>query len=125
LIEANNQKALAELRSKTKEVKFRQEAEAFKNQTHLEADNEAEVIRKNAMARLAVAQDKTKALVTEAVQESNQQGNMQMQRKHNEKMKLNNALETLAERGHMVVSGQNGQQVLNFFNKTIDQITGQ
>jgi len=42
----------------------------------LEADNEADIIRKNATARLAVAQDKTKALVVEAVQESNQQANM-------------------------------------------------
>ena len=75
------------------------------------------------MARLAVATDKTKALVTEAVQESNQQANMAMQRKHAEKMKLNDALENLAKRGHMVVSGQNGQQVLNFFNSTIDQVT--
>lgn len=100
-----------------------QEAEAFRQQIHLEADNEAEVIRKNAMARLAVAQDKTKALVTEAVQESNQQGNMANQRKHNEKMKLNGALENLARKGHMVVSGQNGQQVLDFYNKTIEEVT--
>jgi hypothetical protein len=75
------------------------------------------------MARLAVATDKTKALVTEAVQESNQQNNMAAQRKHKEKLKLNDALKTLASRGHMVVSGQNGQQVLNFYNNTIDQIT--
>jgi muramoyltetrapeptide carboxypeptidase LdcA involved in peptidoglycan recycling len=62
-------------------------------------------------------------LVTEAVQESNQQQNMAMSRKHAEKMKLNTALERLASKGHMVVSGQNGQQVLNFFNNTIDQIS--
>ena len=77
------------------------------------------------MARLEVAKNKTKALMTEAVQESNQQQNMAAQRKHNEKMKLNSALETLANRGHMIVSGKNGQNVLNFFNKTIEQIAHQ
>lgn len=91
----------------------------------MEADNEADVIRKNADARLEVAKDKTKALVIESVQESNQQGNMAATRKHTEKMKLNSALEVLAQRGHMVVSGANGQQVLNFFNQTIEQVTKQ
>lgn len=60
------------MRSKTKSTKVLQEAEAYRNQSAIEADNEAEIIRKNAMARLAVAQDKTKALVTEAVSESSQ-----------------------------------------------------
>lgn len=55
LIEANNQKALAELRSKAKATEVLQKAEAYKAKTHLEADNEADIIRKNAQARLAVA----------------------------------------------------------------------
>ena len=45
-----------------------------------------------------------------------------MVRKHKEKMKLNDALEGLARQGHMVVSGNNGQAVLNFYNQAIDQI---
>jgi len=63
---------MAELRSKAKATQVLQEAEAFKSKLHQEADNEAEVIRKKAMTRLAVAQDKTKALVIEAVSESGQ-----------------------------------------------------
>ena len=92
------------------------EANAFKDAAHLEADNEAEVIRMNALARLAVAKDKCKALITESASESNQQGNMANSRKHDQKMKLNNGLEKLAQKGNMVVSGQNGQQILSYFN---------
>jgi hypothetical protein len=44
-------------------------------------------------------------------------------RKHAQKMKLNGALEKIAEKGNMVVSGANGQQILNFFNKTIEDVS--
>lgn len=97
-------------------------ANAYTDKQHLEADNEAQILRDNASARLAVAKDKTRALIKEAGAESNQQNNMVGQRKHNEKMKLNDALEVLARQGHMVVSGKNGDAVLDFYNNAITEI---
>ena len=69
-----------------------------------------------------IAENKSKALEKEAEAELDQSGNMEPMRRYMEKMKLNNSLKFLASNGKMVVSGQNGQQVLDFYNGTIDQI---
>jgi len=37
-------------------------------------------------------------------------------RRHTEKMKLADGLKQLAGKGHMIVSGKNGQQVLDYYN---------
>ena len=86
------------------------------------ADAEVDVIKANASARLDIAENKSKALEKEALAELQQSDNMEPMRRHMEKMKLNTSLQVLAEKGNMVVSGKNGQQVLDFYNGTIDQI---
>ena len=80
------------------------------------------MIKENAKARLEIASNKSQALEKEAEAEMVQANNMEPMRRHMEKMKLNESLQILASNGKMVVSGQNGQQVLDFYNGTIDQI---
>ena len=82
LIEANNQKALAELRSKTKAMIIIKEAEAYKEKMHQEADAETKIIHDNAESRLEVAKSKCKALIKESESEVEQQENMVGQRRH-------------------------------------------
>ena len=41
-------------------------------------------------------------------------------RKHNEKLKMAKTMRAMAHNGHMIVSGKNGQDVLNFYNDTLD-----
>ena len=38
-------------------------------------------------------------------------------------MKLVETFEKLAENGHIVVTGKNGDNVLNFFNDTFNQVS--
>lgn len=96
------------------------EAEAYNVQQRSLADAEVEVIKENAKARLEINQNKSKALEEEADAELAQSNNLEPMRRHMEKMKLNKSLQILAEKGHMIVSGKNGQQVLDFYNGTIE-----
>jgi hypothetical protein len=41
-------------------------------------------------------------------------------RKHDEKMKMAGSLKSIATNGQMVISGKNGQEILNFYNDTLD-----
>ena len=108
LIEAENQKFLAECRSKAKATMILKEAEAYDKQQRLLADQEANIIKLNANTRLEVAESKGQALEKEANAEMEQSDAMEPMRRHLEKMKLNSSLGNLAAKGHMVVSGKNG-----------------
>jgi glycerate-2-kinase len=120
LIEAENQKALAESRSKKKATIQLKEAEAYDVQQRTLAEAEVEIIKANAKARLEVAENKCKAWEKEADAELEQSENIEPMRRHMEKMKLNESLKVFGNQGHMVVSGKNGQNVLDFYNKTIE-----
>ena len=60
---------------------------------------EAEAMRKNAEARLDVAQNKCKSLAIECDAESTQHENMAPSRKHLQKIKLNASLQNVATNG--------------------------
>lgn len=88
------------------------------------ANTEAEMIRANADARLSVAKDKSALLIKESVAEASAQENMNPMRKHAEKMKLNQALKKMSSNANIVLSGKNGQTLLDFYNNTITEISG-
>jgi hypothetical protein len=119
-IEAQTEKDLAVLRSNAFKTKVLMEAEAYKVKCMIEADQKAAIIKENAQSRLEVAKDKSQALIKEAVAEEKAQSSMEGIRRHNEKMALADSLQNLAAKGHMVVSGENGQKFLNFYNETLD-----
>jgi hypothetical protein len=85
-------------------------------------DEEVVIIKTEADARLEVAKNRSAALIKEADAELNNSNNMEGMRRHTEKMEMNRALKKLAKKGHMVVSGDNGDKVLNFYNDTLDTI---
>ena len=86
------------------------------------ADNEAAVIRSEATARLAVAKDRTSALIKESDAEVKQANNMEGMRRHKEKMLLVEGMEKMASKQKMIVAGNNGQKVLEFYNSTVDLV---
>ena len=47
---------------------------------------------------------------------------MEGMRRHTEKMHMNKALGKLAKKGHMIVSGENGDKVLNYYNEALDSV---
>ena len=69
-----------------------------------------------------VAENNAVAIQKEAGSEAANSEYMEGKRKHDEKLKMANCLKHLAEKGHMVVSGKNGQEVLNFYNETLDVV---
>jgi uncharacterized membrane protein YqiK len=120
VIQAQNVKDLAELRANAFKTKVLKEAEAYKIKCMIEAENKARITRENAEARLEVAKAKSEALIREATAEEKAQANMEGLRRHSEKMKLADGLENLARKGNMIVAGENGQKVLDFYNQTLE-----
>jgi hypothetical protein len=47
---------------------------------------------------------------------------MEGMRRHTEKMHMNEALGKLAKKGHMIVSGENGDKVLNYYNDALELV---
>lgn len=71
---------------------------------------------------MAVAENECAAYTKEATAESANADFMEGERRHNEKMKMANSLKVMAEKGHMIVSGKNGQDLLNFYNDTLETV---
>ena len=69
-----------------------------------------------------MAKDRTTALIKESDAEVKQGNNMEGMRRHKEKMTLVQGMETMASRQKMVVAGNNGQKVLEFYNQTVDMV---
>ena len=82
LIEAENVKLLAEMRSKAKATNVLKEAEAYETMQMIQADQEVAIIKANAQARLNVAQSKCQALEKEADAEMDQCENLEAMRRH-------------------------------------------
>jgi len=123
LIDAENIKSLAEARSNAYKTKVMKEAEAYKIQQEIEADNTARMIKENAQARLKTAQSKTKALTRESQAEEKVSDKLEAVRRHTEKMALANALKNLSSNGKMILSGKSGKDVLEYYNKTLDLVS--
>jgi len=87
-IAAENIRTLAEARAQAFETKVIKEAEAYKAKQEILADVQAKIILENAESRLAVAKDKSQALIREASAEEKAAGPMEGMRRHEEKMKL-------------------------------------
>jgi len=124
LINANNVLKLAKLRSQaiaTKEVK---RAEAYRDRAHKQADNEAAIIQNEAETRLGVSKNRSQALIKEATSEIANSNKIDPLRRFDEKMGLARSLAGVSSRGKMVVAGNNGQQVLNFYADTMSEIAG-
>lgn len=61
-------------------------------------------------------------MTKEAEAESSNSEHMEGMRRHDEKLKMAKSLQAMSESGHMIVSGKNGQDVLNFYNDTLDVV---
>ena len=62
----------------------------------------------------------SQAQIKEASAEIQQSSNMESMRKHDEKIESCKSLEHLARSGHMVISGKNGQDMLNYYNNALE-----
>ena len=92
VIEAENQKTLAEARAQSIATTCLKEAEAYQEKHHIYTDTKVAIIKSEADARLAVAENKAQALTKEAEAEEANSDSMEGLRKHDEKMKMAGSL---------------------------------
>lgn len=71
---------------------------------------------------MAVAQSRSTALIKESQAESSNSNKMDGMRRHDEKMLAANVLKTSAEDSKIVVSGKNGEKLINYYVNTLDEI---
>jgi hypothetical protein len=86
------------LRANANALTIEKKAIAHDESQRISADNEAEIIRAEAEARLDVAKNRTTALIKESNAETNQANNMEGMRRHTEKMSLVKGMETMASK---------------------------
>lgn len=70
ILEAENKKNLAKIRSDAAATKITQEAIAHQKQMQILADTQAQIIKQNAETRLEVAKNQSQALIKEVQAES-------------------------------------------------------
>jgi len=108
VLEAENQKALAEARAKSEATAILKKAEAYRDAHHIATETKVQIITSEAEARLSVAENKCQALSKEADAEMANSNNMEGMRRHTEKLKMADSLKAISESGHMIISGKNG-----------------
>ena len=72
--------------------------------------------------RLQVAKLKTQALILEADAEGAQANNLEAKRKHEQKMKLSEEMANLVGTNKIILSGKQGEELLNYFKDTTDLV---
>ena len=125
VIEAENIKALAQIRAEKIQTETIKQAESYKAEQEALADNESKIIKEQAQTRLQVAKLKCEALIKESQAETTNSEHMQGMRSHTEKMALQDELEQLTSNGKVVLSGQQGEKILDYYTNTITEIQEQ
>ena len=100
---------MAKLRAESIATHKTREAEAYKTKIHALTDNEAEIIKNNAEARLEIVRNKAQALIKEAAAEETNADSVEGIRRHTEQMTLADSFTGIASNGNMVVSGKLGE----------------
>ena len=72
--------------------------------------------------RFAASKEKSAALSIEADAEASQSANLENKRKAEEKMLTAKNMSLLAKNNKIVISGKNGEDLLNFFKETTDLV---
>ena len=98
-------------------------ADAYEVENKTIADNEAHIIKIDAKTRLAVAKNKSRGYTIEVQAENKHQNNMEGVRRFDEKMKLQDSLMDLGSDSKMIISGEQGKNLLGFYSNTISEVS--
>lgn len=88
----------------------------------IEANNQAEILTAKAINRVATSKLTSQALITEAEAEESASQNLINRRKQKERVKMAEGMTNLMSNSHVVMSGKQGDEFLNFFKDTIDLV---
>ena len=98
------------------------EARAYSETVRIEADNICKALTSKAVTRLETSKFTSKTLIHEADMELLQVENLEHKRKFTEKMKHSENLIRMVRSNKVIVGGENGDSLLEFFKDTNDLV---
>lgn len=110
---------MTENKAKTEVENVESKAKAYSKKKEIEADVMAELMEIEAKARLDAARMKKDALIKEAQAEGSVAAKLEGKRRHEERLLKTQMLISLAKNARLVVSGENGQKILDFFRNAL------
>ncbi|CDW91625.1 UNKNOWN [Stylonychia lemnae] len=122
MIQAQVMKNLAEQRAKKQAEQILAEAKAYKAGKMIEVEARKLNLIESAKARLESAQQRLKGQLQEADAENDNQNNLQMKRKHEQRMKKTDNLRKLMKDKSIVIGGQTGENLLDYFKETGEMV---
>jgi len=121
-IQAEASKAQAEQRAKKEAEKILAEANAYRESKIAETDAQKEALKIKAQVRFEAARLRQQGVLAEAESENTQAANLDSLRKYDQKIKMAENLKTAIRNNKIILSGENGENLLNFFKETNDLV---
>lgn len=121
-IQAEANKAQAEQRAKKEAEIILAEANAYKEAKIAETDAQKEALKLKALVRQEAAKLRQQGVLAEADAENTNAANLDPVRKFDQKMKMTQNLQTAIRNNKIILSGENGDQLLNYFKETNDLV---
>ena len=121
-IQAEANKAQAEQRAKKEAERILAEANAFKETKIAETDAQKEALKIKAHVRFEASKLKQQGVMAEAEAENANAANLDPIRKYEQKIKMTENLQTAIRNNKIIISGENGEQLLNYFKETNDLV---
>ena len=121
-IQAEANKSQAEARAKKEAERILAEAKAYQETKRAETDAQKEALKVKAQVRMEAAKLRQQGVLAEADAENTNAANLDPLRKYEQKMKMTQNLQTAIRNNKIILSGDNGEQLLNFFKETNDLV---
>lgn len=122
IIQAEAVKSQAEQRAKKEAENILAQAKAYAETKLAEATAQREALKLTAGARLESAKLRQAGITAEAESESAQAVNLDPKRKFEQKQKMADNMKQMIANNKIIVSGESGEQLLNFFKETTDLV---
>lgn len=122
IIQAEAVKAQAEQRSKKEAEKILADSKAYSESKQAETNAQKEALKIQANARFEAAKLKQQGVMAEAEAETVHAGNLDAKRKFEQKMKMSDNMQQMIKNNKIVLSGETGDSLLNFFKETTDLV---
>lgn len=122
LIQAEAIKSQAERRAQKLAEQILAEAKAYAEAKTTQTNAKKLNLQQSAESRLKVAKLRSDGQIKEATAEENFANNLEMKRKHEQRMRKAGNLGKMMKNNKVVISGKNGQELLDYFRETGDMV---
>ena len=122
IIQAEAIKAQAEQRAKKEAEKILAEAKAYSESRLADTNAQKGALKIKADARFESAKLRQQGVMSEAQSEQENALNLDAKRKFEQRSKMAENLQGMIRTNKIVLSGENGEQLLNFFKETNDMV---